>query len=356
MPKYESNDVVATCPGREIEVFERLAGISASVLDGRGHPCPTCGGTDRFSFVQNEGRVQCRKCFPLGAGSNGLKNTNIIDGVMHFGKKDFSAAVNGIGDHLGMTPSRNGAPTKTTPVDIIGATAKAKRMPLEAFRKFGVNPAKRGKLSVARVDVYNEWGKVHSHFDLTPDGKGWFKKGKGSAGLFFPGRLPQPGETWLLVEGVKDAATLVGIGYNACGLNKSDMASKYATLFRDCHVIVVHDLDKAGLEGAQKTVSRTYGIASAVSIARLPGEIKARGGHDVRNILHSREGEHLVREAIENAKHWEPPTMPETEIPTIFSVEGRTDSANGQRLVEKHRTRIRWCDPWKKWLVWDGKR
>ena len=355
MTKYESNDVVAVCTGREIEVLG-LAGIPETVLDGRGHPCPACGGTDRFSFRRNDARVQCRKCFPLAAGSNGLKNTNIVDGVMHFGKLDFSTAVNRIGDHLGMTPSRNDKSSKAAPADIIEAVAKAKRMPVEAFRKFGVRPAKRGKVEVARVNVYNECGKVHSYFDLTPEGKGWFPKGAGKAGLFFPGRIPQAGETWIVVEGVKDAAALVGLGFNACGLNKADMTAKYAELFHGVQVITVHDLDSAGTEGAQKTASRLYHITSTVSIARLPGEITGSGGHDVRDVLHSQDGERLVRKAIENAQVWEPPTIPETKIPTVLSVNGRTDSANGQRLVEKHGTNIRWCAPWKKWLVWDSKR
>ena len=145
MPKYESNDVVAACTGREIEVLG-LASIPETVLDGRGHPCPACGGTDRFSFQRKDGRVQCRKCFPLGAGSNGVKNVNIIDGVMHFGEMNFSTAVNRIGDHLGMTPSRNGAPNNLPPEDIVAAVAKAKNMPVEAFRKFGVKSAKRDEI------------------------------------------------------------------------------------------------------------------------------------------------------------------------------------------------------------------
>jgi putative DNA primase/helicase len=33
-----------------------------------------------------------------------------------------------------------------------------------------------------------------------------------------------------------------------------------------------------------------------------------------------------------------------------------TDVGNAQRLVAKHGNDIRYCPPWKKWLIWDGKR
>lgn len=33
-----------------------------------------------------------------------------------------------------------------------------------------------------------------------------------------------------------------------------------------------------------------------------------------------------------------------------------TDVGNGRRLVSRHGENIRYCRPWKKWLIWDGKR
>ncbi len=49
-------------------------------------------------------------------------------------------------------------------------------------------------------------------------------RGMGGADMFFPHvdgqvRLPQPGEVWHMVEGVKDAAALHGLGLLACGMN-----------------------------------------------------------------------------------------------------------------------------------------
>ena len=39
-------------------------GIDARFLDGKKHPCPVCGGTDRFRFDDKEGRGTffCNHC------------------------------------------------------------------------------------------------------------------------------------------------------------------------------------------------------------------------------------------------------------------------------------------------------
>ena len=42
--------------------------------------------------------------------------------------------------------------------------------------------------------------------------------------------------------------------------------------------------------------------------------------------------------------------------PNTWEPSGRTDAANGRRLVLKHGQDIRWCDPWGKWMSWDGQR
>jgi P4 family phage/plasmid primase-like protien len=40
----------------------------------------------------------------------------------------------------------------------------------------------------------------------------------------------------------------------------------------------------------------------------------------------------------------------------LWTPEGRTDTANARRLAASFGDVIRWCDPWRKWLVWDGRR
>ena len=37
--------------GRWRELLSTLGGVPADVLDGKNHPCPRCGGTDRFRMI-----------------------------------------------------------------------------------------------------------------------------------------------------------------------------------------------------------------------------------------------------------------------------------------------------------------
>ncbi|GAA4435818.1 hypothetical protein [Bremerella cremea] len=287
--------------GRWLDIFA-AAGIPAHLLDHGGKPCPKCGGTDRLNAdrdVASNGKVFCRGCFNK---SSAIRPGDGFATVAWWQGSTYGQATKWVADYLGVTN------TPPPPIDIIQATADNKRMPVEAFRQFGVVEAKRGRknIRVARIDVYNEMGEVHSYFDLWPGSKGYSKPGKGSSGMFFPGRLPTAGEIWLLVEGVKDAAALVGMGYQAAGLPTNNMNAKYARLFPGVHVIFVPDLDNAGLRGAQLSASRLAGIASSVRIARLPGELRPSGGADVRDALKIPDGEKLVREAMDQAKPWQP--------------------------------------------------
>ena len=50
--------------GHWAELLADLAGISADVLDGKAHPCPKCGGKDRFRFTNQDGdgSIICNQC------------------------------------------------------------------------------------------------------------------------------------------------------------------------------------------------------------------------------------------------------------------------------------------------------
>jgi len=289
--------------GRWAEIIPALTPLSAEVLTkGRGdHPCPVCGGESVIwpaKSAEKTGSIACRKCTnekPTGDG---------IATVAKFGGLTMGDAAKAIAAHLGI----DGSSGPTIKRDIVSEVCKDKRMPLDAFMQFGPTVEKRGKgrNEVARVKVYNERGLLHSYFDFAPGQKGWFARGEGMSGMFFPGRLPQPGETWHLVEGGKDAAALIGLGFNAAGMPTSCMADKYARLFTGVHVVFVPDLDKAGQDGAQVSGGRLSGIAASVRVARLPGEVVSKGGDDVRDVLSRQGGEQLLRQAIESSEPWHP--------------------------------------------------
>lgn len=289
---YNKDDVIDNAKGNWRSILS-AAGFPVDLLDGKHHPCPLCDGTDRFrafNDVDETGGVICNQCHEGGDGFATL---------MWFCKWSFIEALEFVAQHVGCT---NSAPV--TRRDIIELVAADKNMPLEAFRLFEPEANYRGKRKVARIPLWDEKGEKCTYFDLSPGKKGLFKKG-GGIGLFLPGRVPVRGETWLLVEGVKDAAALVGLGYNACGLPTSRLDAKNARLFRDVDIVVVPDLDEAGEAGARHTAGVLFGNASSVRVARLQGELRKSGGDDVRDVIRSA-GEESVKQSIEEASKWEP--------------------------------------------------
>jgi putative DNA primase/helicase len=292
--------------GRWAEILAATTPLTGDELTkGRAdHPCPLCDSKSTIwpaKDAQQTGSIACRKCTNNKPTGDGIATVAKFAGLSSQGE-----AARLVAEYLGMSFAQT-LGLKNTPIDIIEAVAKDKRIPLDAFLQFAPEPTTRGrnKRPVARVKVYNQHGETHSYFDFAPGEKGWFKRGDGAAGMFFPGRLPQPGETWHLVEGAKDAAVLMDLGFNAAGLPTSFMAAKYARLFDGVHLVCVPDLDLAGQRGALKTCGHAVGIAASVRIVRLPGEVLDKSGDDVRDVLR-KHGADAIREAVANAKPWEP--------------------------------------------------
>jgi hypothetical protein len=202
-----------------------------------------------------------------------------------------------------------------------------------------------------KIPVYSLVGgelQITSHFSLGSRNKGYHEKGKKEPGLFLPGRSPKPGETWLIVEGVKDAATLHHLGYHAAGLPTCQMARYHVEFFRGVHVIIVPDLDSAGQKGAERTGGLLYGVAASIRVAKLLGEYKDSNGDDVRDVYNRGAGEQLVRDAIETATTWEPSAIGEADEddqrPTLLlSV---ANEASITYKVLQYLGQLGWNTPW----------
>ena len=249
--------------------------------------------------------------------------------------------------------------------DIIADLARDNRMPFESFKAFGATLDRRGNLDVVRVPMYDQTRKQCSYFDLSnisPEfSKGMSAKGQ-PMGLFVA-TWPADGDTVCLVEGIKDAAALHGLGFNAIGLPVSKIAKKFARVFSGCNVIVIPDRDKTGENAALITAARLAGVAASVRVAILPGELVAKDGDGVREVLAARDGEAMLRQAIADAKAWEPepeeylaPEDGGKDWTDIRLDKGRTDRANSRRFLSKFRDKVRFCHAWEVWLIWDGMR
>ena len=294
--RLDKNGVKAAATGRWTEIIPTVCGVADGLLDGTHHACPKCGGTDRFRAYNDfadTGGVICNQC-------HAKNNQDGFATVMWLTGTSFTEAVSLVAIHLGVA-GVNGQRIKSSILELV---SRAKQMPIDAMVAYGAKAAKRGKIEVVRCPVHNESGEIHSYFDLAPNAKGWFKKGTGNSGIFLPGRLPNPGETWLVVEGVKDACAWHSLGFNTLGTPTNYLDAKYVRLLSDVHVVVAPDRDKAGDDGAMKTGANLHGVSATTKIATLPAPYKERRGDDARDILKNRDGEQLLRRAISTAAPW----------------------------------------------------
>lgn len=344
--------------GRWSEILTMLGGIPSEHLDGKNHPCPRpgCGGRDRFRFsnLNGDGSIICNQC-----------GRNIGDGIgalMWATGQDFQAVVKMLVNFLGLTNGKHhGNDHHLDPLELL---ARKKHCTVESLKRYGA------KVNGPRVDfpVYDASGVQCSTFTIDARsngkaGKGLFAKGK-PAGIFLPhdqdGKpsLPKPGEAWYIVEGVKDAAALEGLGLLAVGLPNCRMNGKFATLFTGVAIVIIPDRDEAGVDGAEISAARLFKCAASVAVAALPVEFKASEGADVRDVLALPDGEKLLRKAIATARPWDAkePSTGDSGIAPICSSEGCTEAMNARRFAAKFGSDVRYCGPWGKWLTWDGTR
>ncbi len=281
--------------GRWPELLSRIAGLSQEVLDGKNHPCPKCGGRDRFRFIDaGDGACLCNQCFNKSNGDG-------IAAVMWLTGMNFPQAAERIGAEVGVT-------AKAAETDVVEEMAWRKGVAADSLRAFGAAVAQRGKLTVCRVPMYDADMAHVGDFDMAPISDE-FLKGKTAHGSrlgMFIATKPLPGDLVLVVEGVKDAAALAVVDAIAVGLPTCRMDAAFARFFRDTHVIVIPDRDKAGMEGAQETAAKLYGVAASVKIAELPAPYTESGGADVRDVLRQRDGLKKLDNAIKHAKPWQP--------------------------------------------------
>jgi hypothetical protein len=336
--------------GREVEILEHVAGLRREILDGKHHPCPKCGGNDRFRFDTNKLFALCGQCF-------NRDNGDFLAAVRWARNLSFPQTLREVASYLGVTV--NGKAKALDPIDLL---ARKKRCPADPLRRYGAKAERRRVV----FPMYGPDGQQCSTFRIDPAshgkaGKGLCAKGK-PAGVFLPQdsdgtpRLPQPGETWHVVEGVKDAAALDGLGLLAVGLPTCKLSAKFARMLAGVNVVLVPDRDQAGTDGAEMTAARLHRVAASVRIAALPVEFRASDGADVRDVLAMADGERLVRAAIESAQAWRPiePATDEDGIEPISTTKGCTEAMNARRFAVRFGADVRYCDPWAKWLTWDG--
>ena len=91
--------------GRWVEILSKLGGVSADILDGQHHPCPRCGGTDRFRWDHEKEFAYCDQCYnkSCGDGIDALAWLRPEWGLMQTFEK--------LGDYLNLVPVAASEPT-----------------------------------------------------------------------------------------------------------------------------------------------------------------------------------------------------------------------------------------------------
>ncbi|MCC6123341.1 MAG: DUF3987 domain-containing protein [Pirellulales bacterium] len=260
--------------------------LGIQVKGNEGHDlkmaCVSCPSSDAGRLHSETGVFHCYSC---GAS---LSAFALCEEVMN-NREDAKKIMVEVG-LFDDRPQANGKPLLETIANLKGVSS-------DDFRAFG---AKTEGTAIV-FPMYGPDGEQCSTFRLTlGNGKGLYEKGK-PVGIFLPGRKPQAGEQWTVVEGVKDAAALHGMGFLAAGLPNNRLNAKFAPLFQDADAVFIPDGDRPGVEGATVSAKTLQGVARSVRIASLPVEIKDTKGQDVRDVLRE-QGPDVIRKAIEAAR------------------------------------------------------
>lgn len=188
-----------------------------------------------------------------------------------------------------------------------------------------------------------------------PDGKGgwkWDLKGMKKV----PYRLPEvikgieEGKPIIIVEGEKDADNLAKLGFtattNSGGAGKWD--ADHSKWLGGADVVILPDNDDPGRKHAKEVSERLKDIARSVKIIRLPG-LPVKG--DVSDWIEAggtvQDLTALISKADECAQD---------EEQAGGDPLGCSDLGNARRLVRKFTGKVKYCNEWGTWLIYDGRK
>ena len=322
--------VKAAAAGRWPDLLPDLAGIDPALLDGKPHPCPWCGGTDRFEVHKDfaeTGGVFCRRCHDENGGDG-------FAAVMKATGRDFPAALAAVADRLGVTtetpppPSVRSAKNEPAPPDFARSFAFdaepdaallaawcAAKPPVTADAALAA-----GVTTGARRTRGADDGRRCVAFPARPapgaEPVGWLLYAADGGTLTVESgknarevksyNLPGTSDGWVFVgppdewegaatrvraEGVGDALALApllppgwAVASNVCGATSGKCPVEP---FAGGAVVAIGDADEPGRRGAAKFAKRVGAVAASVAVAELPFAVRPDGGEDVRDFLNA---------------------------------------------------------------------
>lgn len=395
MARYDKEAVKDAAGGRWPEIISRLASVPESILDGSHHPCPKCGGNDRFNIDRNgSGSCYCNECKPRGTG-------NGIDSIIWLADIDYKEALAKVADAVGVKPEKRKGIDPAEHLDfmpwnqtLIGMWClKKKPIKPAAIQAIGGRLARyQNQFTVVAIPVWGPalekespvgWIIYRADGGQLPkkikgsDEVEWVKvkltagSRKGIIAKVVDGRVIIAGESgpvWK-TEGPTDLLGLLSIDPSANAFTTANGAKEIPAdwiikALEGRQVFVVHDADTPGQDGAT-WVGETDGrrrpgwcpslakVCSDVRNVRLPFEISPDHGQDLRDylnngitdlsdlLLYAETAERFGQEEATKAAEW---------IDEAEDDPQRLARVNLKVYEEGHSGRlIYWRDEWWKW-------
>jgi len=173
-------------------------------------------------------------------------------------------------------------------------------------------------------------------------------------------RLPEllktePGSMILLPEGEEKADWLVTLGFCAT-TNVGGAASwkqEYITYFRDRHVVILQDNDKAGENRSRKLAPLLATVAASVKVLLIPN-LPDKG--DIADWIVAGGTAEQLMEMIQARPVFVPSSSLMISMSSPNNQYNRNEDGNAQRFVRLHKDDFRFDGDRQKWLQYDGKR
>lgn len=312
MSRIDVQLVRGAASGRWVEILSTVGGIAIETLDGQHHPCPKCGGTDRFRLVDPDaGAVLCNQCFSSKNG-DGFAAVQWMRGI------DFIASLKLIADHLGIQPEQK--KKAKDPTENLEFEPWNDNLIAMWCAENNVVPAALA-FSGARLAVYRKrhqviampaWGK--GLLDAGP--VGWFlkplinktlpawenkkkidvkhKMTSGSkTGIFGEGALrvllSDPMRPIYRLEGASDMWRAQGRHPTVPCISFSHGVGNIhpwmLEIFRGRNVVSAWDADHGGIRGLQKLIDSIAPITSSLAVFQIPYAITESKGKDYSDLI-----------------------------------------------------------------------
>lgn len=332
--------IKSAAKGRWVEVLSSILGFSAEFLDGNHHPCPGCGGTDRFRLIDADaGACLCNQCLTS-------KNGDGIAVIQHYLGVNFIEAAKKVAEHLGVPTDSKQEKKKDKKVsDYIAvgelnhslATiwASGKGVSVDSVVATGAKHGKyRKQYQVIAFPIWGDKRKLTgwSMYSAIAEGKlpKWKVKGQPpewiktkccdgtESGLVYPSGWEKADVIWK-VEGVTDMLAMnSALPPGQVAITNSNGAKEtprqwIRDLLAGKKIVVIGDADQPGIIGAEKW-AKALSQKSDVTLIKLPYPVAKDHGPDVRDFLRERTiGELLA--LVGNTRSMEPSeeAIPATE-------------------------------------------